>query len=228
MSSNAIAFYIGLFGSIHCIGMCGPLAFAIPARGSDKWLLLWDKSIYQLGRVVSYTLLGTLIGFLGRQLWLLGIQKGISLLSGVLILLAAISRWLKWSFANRANSSKFLRGINQAITYALQQRWGHFAVGMLNGLLPCGFVYIALLGAVNTYSVKDAAVYMIYFGIGTAPLMLLAAVGSGFISVPLRRRLNRIVPYFMLCLACWFILRGLGLNIPYLSPAIDAGSAVCR
>lgn len=228
LSDNAVAFYIGLFGSIHCIGMCGPLAFAIPAGGDSKWLLLWDKLIYQLGRVCSYFLLGLIIGLMGKQLWLLGMQRGVSLLSGMLIILAAMARWLKLSLFHPSKPNRLLGSVNKLIVYALQRRWGHFAIGALNGLLPCGFVYIALLGAANTHSVTTATQYMASFGAGTLPLMLLAAIGSGFVSAPLRRRLNRVIPYFMVCLGFWFILRGLNLNIPYLSPMVEVSGAECH
>ena len=100
---------------------------------------------------------------------------------------------------------------------------------MLNGLLPCGFVYLAMVGAVNTPSSLTAAQYMFWFGMGTLPLMLLATIGSGFMGYVMRRRINKAIPYVMVCLGCWFILRGLSLNIPYLSPAKpSADSAICR
>jgi sulfite exporter TauE/SafE len=99
---------------------------------------------------------------------------------------------------------------------------------MLNGLLPCGFVYLALVGAVNTPSVLSSAKYMFWFGMGTLPLMFIATVSTGFFSLNIRRRLNAIVPYFMLCLGVWFIMRGLSLNIAYLSPTIDVKQGVCQ
>jgi len=229
MSYNAVAFYIGLFGSIHCIGMCGPLAFAMPAAGKgSSWWLLLDKLIYQLGRITSYTVLGLIIGIVGKQIWLLGFQQGLSLISGLLIILAAIASWLKLSFFRSGKAGKTFQAVNRLIGYALQHHWGHYAIGLLNGLLPCGFVYIALLGAVNTHNIISAGWYMVYFGLGTLPLMYLAAIGSGFISLQLRRKLNRAIPYVMVCLGFWFILRGLSLNVPYLSPSINAGPATCR
>src|SRR6202008_1138310 len=105
--------------------------------------------------------------------------------------------------------------------YAINHRWGHLFVGILNGLLPCGFVYLALIGAVNTPSATKAMIYMFWFGIGTLPLMFLAAIGSGFVNATVRRKLNMVVPYFMVLLGAWFILRGLSLNIAYLSPVIN-------
>lgn len=224
-----IAFFIGLFGSVHCIGMCGPLAFSIPAFHHQWWRVILDKLIYNVGRLISYMLLGLLIGLLGRQLWLLGLQQGVSILSGLLIIGAGLSRMLKFRFAQSRSLASMLQPLNNLIAYALQHRAGHFIVGILNGFLPCGFVYIALVGAVNTGTTSGSAAYMFWFGVGTFPLMLVATISSGFIGPVLRRRINRGIPYLMVCLGIWFTLRGLALDIPYLSPAKQAGGvAVCH
>src|SRR5215216_2882469 len=99
MSSNQIAFFIGLFGSVHCIGMCGPLAFAVPSFHSRWWMVVVDKFVYNAGRVITYTLLGLLIGLLGRQLWLAGLQQGVSVVSGILVIMAGFSRMFKVKFS---------------------------------------------------------------------------------------------------------------------------------
>ncbi|MBS1530745.1 MAG: sulfite exporter TauE/SafE family protein, partial [Bacteroidetes bacterium] len=202
MSIFQVAFYIGLFGSIHCVGMCGPLAFAIPSLPGKKLWLLFDKFIYQLGRIISYCLLGLLIGFIGRQLWLAGLQQGVSIAGGVLILAAALSRIFKISFGKSKTGARLFAAVNKAVVHAINNKWGHIFIGMLNGLLPCGFVYLALAGAINTQTPIQAAYYMFWFGLGTLPLMFIAAVSSGFVTLNVRRKLNNIVPYFMLVLGC--------------------------
>jgi sulfite exporter TauE/SafE len=185
--------------------------------------------LYNIGRVVTYSFLGLLIGFIGKQLWLLGLQQGVSILTGVLIIMAAITRLLKMRVANNKVLSVLLTPINKSLHYALQHKAGHFIVGLLNGFLPCGFVYIALIGAVNTPSPLTAAQFMLCFGIGTLPLMLIATIGSGFVGPLVRRRINSAMPYLMLCLGCWFVLRGMNLNIPYLSPEKQqSGVAICK
>jgi uncharacterized protein len=229
MNDNQIAFFIGLFGSVHCIGMCGPLALAIPSYQSNKWIVVFEKLLYNFGRIITYSLLGLIIGIIGRQLWLYGLQQGVSLLSGVLIIMAGLSRIFKVYLPRNQFFSKPVALFNRLLHYALKQRAGHLFIGMLNGLLPCGFVYLAMVGAVNTPSSLTAAQYMFWFGVGTLPLMLLATIGSGFMGYAMRRRINKAIPYVMVCLGCWFILRGLSLNIPYLSPAKpSADSAICR
>jgi len=216
MSDQYLAFLIGLMGSVHCVGMCGPLAFAVPSLRKGWGFLLLDKFSYQAGRIISYSLLGVLIGLIGRQLWLAGLQQGLSIASGLLILIAALSRIFKISSAARA--SWLLKPFHAALGYALKHKANHLIIGILNGLLPCGFVYLAMAGALNTATVQGAVSYMFWFGVGTAPLMLIAAVGMGFTGVLVRRRINTVIPYLMLFLGCWFILRGMHFDIPYLSP----------
>lgn len=228
MSVNELAFFIGLFGSIHCIGMCGPLAFAIPINHAGFLMVVWDKLVYNLGRVLSYATLGLITGLIGRQIWLSGLQQGVSVFSGVLIILAASSRFLKVSITNHKWGAVLLKPFNKMLTYALQHHAGHLIIGVLNGFLPCGFVYLALIGAVNTNTVLASVSYMVCFGLGTIPLMLVASISTGLLNNSVRRQINRVVPYFMLCLGLWFVLRGLSLNIPYLSPVINAGKVICR
>ena len=229
MSSNSLAFFIGLFGSVHCIGMCGPLAFAVPTV-NNKWrLIVTDKVIYNIGRIVTYSFLGLLTGIIGKQLWLSGLQQGVSLVGGLLIIMAGFSRLLKIRMKGNRIVSFVLSPVTRLLNYALQHHRGHLIVGLLNGFLPCGFVYLALIGAVNTSSPLASAQFMFWFGAGTFPLMLLATISSGFIGPVIRRRINKAMPYLMVCLGFWFILRGLNLDIPYLSPATHAFSpAVCH
>lgn len=229
MNANQPAFYIGLFGSVHCIGMCGPLAFAIPVSHSQWWRVIADKLVYNFGRLVSYTLLGFLIGLLGRQLWLAGLQQDVSIVSGLLIIAAGLSRLMKARFGQSRFLSVLFSPVQRTLAFALNHHYGHLVVGILNGFLPCGFVYLALAGAVNTSSPIASAQYMFWFGAGTFPLMLLATVGSGYIGPVFRRRVNKGIPVLMIFLGCWFLLRGLSLDIPYLSPARQQhGVAICH
>jgi sulfite exporter TauE/SafE len=228
MNYNELAFFTGLFGSIHCVGMCGPLAFAVPSFHKNRWLIILDKLVYNLGRTLTYTLLGIIIGLIGRQLWLAGIQSSLSILTGVFIILAASSRILKISFGNGKWVSKMVQPFNKLLSYAMRHKAGHLITGILNGFLPCGFVYLAMAGALNTGSVMSSAQYMFFFGLGTLPLMLAAMVSTGLAGLAFRRRINKAIPFAMLGLGVWFILRGLNLDIPYLSPEkVNEGVEVC-
>ncbi len=223
MSNEKIAFFIGLLGSLHCIGMCGPLAFSLPSL-KQGWLnVIVDKLSYQFGRILSYCLLGVLTGIVGRQLWLSGLQQGISIFSGILILAAACSRLFKLSWFGKT-PHLLIKPFNKMLNYALQHKANHLIIGIVNGFLPCGFVYLALVGAVNTGSIQNAVSYMFWFGSGTLPLMFVATLSMSFTSQMLRRRINNTIPYMMLFLGIWFILRGLSLDIPYLSPASNGNT----
>jgi sulfite exporter TauE/SafE len=229
MNTNWVAFFIGLFGSIHCVGMCGPLALAIPSVRDGGWLVVADKLMYNAGRIITYTVLGLIIGLLGKQLWLLGLQQGVSLVSGMLIIMAGFSRLFKIQTGNSRFLTIVFLPFNRLLHWGLKNKAGHLLIGMLNGLLPCGFVYLALVGAINTSSAIASAQYMFWFGLGTFPLMLLATISSGFAGPAVRRRITKAIPYVMICLGFWFILRGMNLNIAYLSPATQAaGISTCR
>jgi sulfite exporter TauE/SafE len=209
--------------------MCGPLAFAVPVVNNKWWFIVSDKLLYNIGRIITYSFLGLIIGFIGKQFWILGLQQGVSLASGFLIIMAAFARLFKVRMKNNIILTKLLTPINRLLNYALQHHSGHFVIGLLNGLLPCGFVYLALAGAINTSSPLASAQFMFWFGAGTFPLMLAATVSSGFIGPIFRRRINRAMPYLMVCLGFWFILRGLNMNIPYLSPPKqEAGVTICH
>lgn len=229
MNGYAIAIFLGLFGSIHCIGMCGPLAFAIPSFHERLWMVVFDRIIYNIGRIITYTLLGLLFGLLGKQLWMAGLQQGLSLVTGTLIILAGASGIVKKQLFKGRIISKFLDPVKRLISYALTHSWGHLAVGMLNGFLPCGFVYLALAGAINTDSPSKAALFMFLFGTGTLPLMVISTLGVGLFKPAFRRQIQSFMPYLMVFLGIWFLLRGMELAIPYLSPAKPSfGLSICR
>lgn len=218
MNYNELAFFTGLFGSIHCVGMCGPLAFAIPSFRNQAWLVLFDKLIYNIGRTFTYTILGLGIGLVGKQLWLAGAQQGLSIMTGIFIILAAFSRMFNISVGNGSWANRMIQPFNRLLSNTIKHKSGHLITGIINGLLPCGFVYIALVSALNTGSSISAAQYMFFFGLGTLPLMFITMVSSNFLGPIIRRKINKIIPFVMLALGLWFLLRGLNLDIPYLSP----------
>lgn len=224
MNHLQLGFIIGLFGSFHCIGMCGPLAFAIPRKQTGNLWLVLDKFSYQLGRAVTYAVLGLLVGFIGKNIWLAGFQQTISVVFGAAIVIYSISRLLPFKRRNIAN----FPFINNLIATAVNKKYGHFVVGMLNGILPCAFVYVALATAINTSSAVQSSLFMFFFGLGTLPLMFAAAVGVGFAGKGLRKTINNILPFVSLLLGIWLILRGLSLDIPYLSPVLMGDGVICK
>ena len=221
------AFILGLAGSAHCAGMCGPLALALPRIEGGVWRHVAGRTAYNLGRVATYGLLGLVFGLVGRSLALAGIQRWVSIGLGLLLLagvLAARGDLFRLPSLGAGRWWKAAMG-------RLLRRRGLAALGLLgalNGLLPCGLVYVAGFAAAALGDLRAAVEYMLVFGLGTVPVMLgIGLVGSA-IQGPLRLRLQRAIPYCLGLVAVLLILRGLGLGIPYLSPdlSVSRGSAV--
>jgi len=91
-------------------------------------------------------------------------------------------------------------------------------IGFLNGFLPCGLVYMAVFGAIAAGDLFNSSLYMILFGLGTIPLMTTAVYFGNFLTGKIRHRIKKVVPVFVVIVGVLFILRGLGLGIPYVSP----------
>lgn len=211
------AFMLGLAGSAHCAGMCGPLALALPTGGRRGWALLPCRLLYNLGRVTTYGLLGVVFGSIGRSLALAGVQRWVSIGLGVAILLGlfvAKARALTMQFALPVTWLKSALGrLLQQQTLASQ-----YLLGVLNGLLPCGLVYIAGVGAAATGGLVSGVEYMLVFGLGTVPMMLALSLAGQALPVTFRLRLQKLVPVALALVAVLLIVRGLSLGIPYLSP----------
>lgn len=204
------AFVMGLVGSLHCLGMCGPLVMALPHSSGFRAL------IYHASRIFAYGLMGLLIGLFGKGLNLAGFQQGISIFSGILILLFGLGLLRK----KTAWPPFFMR---------LYQRWmrstdvGSTALlGLLNGFLPCGMVYVAMAGALAEQEALEGALFMVVFGAGTLPMMLGISWSKTLWTIELRRKLNKAVPVVTILIGVLFILRGMNLGIPYISPEIEA------
>ncbi len=216
------AFILGLVGSFHCLGMCGPIAFVLPLDRSSKTKMLIQSSLYQIGRLVTYAIIGVLFGLIGKALYLAGFQQKLSVLIGILMILVVI---IPVKVFNRFNFSKpIYKGIGlvkSKMGQKLKTKSNKtlFTLGLLNGLLPCGLVYMAVFGAVNSGDIFQGASYMFLFGLGTIPMMTAAVLMGNFLKVSLRNKIQKAIPIFVIVIGLLFILRGLGLGIPYVSPS---------
>ncbi|PCH49303.1 MAG: hypothetical protein COC22_06865 [Flavobacteriaceae bacterium] len=216
------AFVLGLAGSFHCIGMCGPIAFVLPVDRSSKTKTFFQTFLYNIGRLISYSLIGLLFGFIGKGLYLAGFQQRLSVLMGVIMIVIII---IPISLFNRYNFSKPLyKIINQVklkLGFYLSKKSNKalFLIGFFNGFLPCGLVYMALIGSISTGNSLQGALYMAIFGLGTIPMMSSAILLGNFISVSFRTKIQKAIPVFVVIIGILFILRGLGLGIPYISPS---------
>jgi sulfite exporter TauE/SafE len=216
-------FLFGLLGSFHCVGMCGPIALALPGGQGRGGAFVAGRLLYNGGRLVTYTGLGALAGLFGKSLQLAGLQQTLSLVSGGLILLLVVlPATLSGRFRRATGLEHLLGKIHRTMgrLFSRQGPWALGAIGVLNGLLPCGFVYLALAGAISMPTLTGAMGYMLLFGLGTFPLMLLLSLSGKLIRPRMRYFFNRAVPYAAATLALLFILRGLNLGIPYLSPSL--------
>lgn len=213
---------LGFAGSLHCAGMCGPIALAIPVGKGGSLHKALAYGIYHFGRISGYAILGFLFGTLGYGFSMSGFQQGLSIAAGVGML---IFIWMP-KFSHRLLPNGALSGYQSRITRAMASRLkSHRApallgLGFFNGLLPCGLVYLALAGALASYDPLQGAAFMALFGLGTAPTLLLVAYTGSRVQGQWRLRLQKIATGMATFIAILFIIRGLGLGIPYLSPEL--------
>lgn len=211
------ALILGLAGSLHCIGMCGPLMMALPATTHWKTTRLLN----QVGRILTYAILGGIVGAMGQTLKALGFQQILAVASGILMLLfIAWPAGMKSTFLNM----KWTQRIKKPFAHLLEKRsrLSFFFLGMLNGLLPCGLVYVALSASLPLGSIGKSALFMALFGLGTSPALLAVGSLAGWIKTKLRWQSYRFIQISLAVLALLFILRGANLGIPYVSPKLQA------
>lgn len=217
----------GVLGSLHCAAMCGPLQLMVPVPPGGAGRVVTGRLVYQLGRLMTYLLLGLLAGLVGKSIWLIGVQRWLSLGLGVAILAGF---FLSKRVAVSLPAVRLVGWLKTAMSRQLQRRtWGSLALlGALNGLLPCGLVYTALAGAVTTGSWSGAMLFMAWFGVGTIPMMLASSLSGRILPLAWRSRLRVAIPVGVCLLAALLICRGLALGIPYLSPDLAAGGCCAR
>jgi sulfite exporter TauE/SafE len=213
------AFLLGFVGSAHCAGMCGPLALALP--GGKRGTFIVGRGLYNLGRVVTYAAMGAVFGLVGQGFALAGLQRWLSLVLGVIILTGLFS---SRRFSGALPVTRTVKWLKAALGRQFQHRelTSLFSIGMLNGLLPCGLVYIACAGATATGSLMSGVDYMVAFGLGTAPMLLTISMVGTKLQFVLRLRLQRLVPASLAIVGALLLLRGMALGIPYVSPQLAA------
>ena len=219
-------FFLGLIGSLHCAGMCGPLALALPRSGASRISYAAGRLAYHLGRIATYCCMGLLFGTIGKTLLVVGVQRSASLALGIALLIGL--------FASRRARlwrpiTVFVDSLKSGMSHLLKRRSvvSLALLGMLNGFLPCGLVYVAAAGATATGSVPGGIGYMAAFGAGTVPMLVAIGLSGKLVPPTLRLKLVKLVPASVFLLATLLILRGLSLGIPYLSPDLSAGHSCC-
>lgn len=219
------ALAVGFFGSAHCIGMCGPIAIALPVPQSNVFNFVSGRVLYNIGRIFTYSFLGALFGLLGSRIIIAGFQQFVTIVLGVIIILVVIT---PFKYKAKITQHKIIQKISSPIKYGIGELFKQgtlpsmFLIGVLNGFLPCGLVYIAIAGAIASGDAVSGMLYMVLFGLGTFPAMFAATIFGRFINLNIRKKLTKAVPIFAVVLAILFILRGMSLGIPYISPKISA------
>jgi uncharacterized protein len=221
-SIAAAGFVLGLISSLHCIGMCGPLMLALPVRHLDKWKQVLTIFLYNTGRIITYSLIGALLGLAGRRIYLAGFQRWFSIVMGIVMLVLAVHYFYKQAAAQPRWMQSIHVRIQQLMFHFIKSNniTGYFLLGMANGLLPCGMVYLAIAGAVTANTVLNSVLFMFLFGVGTLPAMLALGIFGLRITMPVRQQMKTAMPYVVVAMAVILILRGLNLGIPFISPVI--------
>jgi sulfite exporter TauE/SafE len=216
------SFIFGLISSLHCIGMCGPIALMIPVDRTNPAKKTTQIITYHLGRLTAYALIGLVFGLVGKGFFIAGIQQRLSVFIGVAMIITILTP--ERVLANY-NFSKPVYRLISKIKSSLGKQFKNksyqslFTIGLLNGFLPCGMVYVALFGAIAMQNVPFGILYMLLFGIGTIPMMSSVTYLNSIMTVSFRNKIQKAIPYVGVIIGILFILRGLGLGIPYVSPA---------
>ncbi len=229
------ALFFGLISSLHCIGMCGPIAIMLPIDKNNPAKKIIQIMMYHMGRLTSYASLGLIFGILGKGFYMAGIQQQLSIVVGLLIITIAIVPeriFMKYNFSKPV--FKLISKVKTSLGTQFKRKSPDalFTIGVLNGFLPCGLVYAALFGAIAMSSLTLSISYMLLYGLGTIPLMSFVVLISNIFSISLRSKMQILIPIVAVFIGILFIIRGLGLDIAYLSPSTTnlfiKGNASCH
>lgn len=225
------ALTLGFLGSLHCVGMCGPLVLSMPFKNgnTNKWA---SASAYHFGRIFTYAAFGVLMGLFGEGLRYFFLQQWISIAAGVLLLclyfLPRLINQKMFSSINQFWNRKVVVNIRKLLQPQAQQNSfsKFFMLGFFNGMLPCGLVYMALIGSISQTNLLGAVLFMVVFGLGTSPALTAIIFSKNWLLGNGRNYYNKVAPVLVTVVAALLILRGLGLGIPYISPCV--GGTCCH
>ncbi|MCK8479500.1 sulfite exporter TauE/SafE family protein [Psychroserpens algicola] len=216
------ALIFGLLGSFHCVGMCGPIAFMLPVDRTNSINKLVQIFSYHFGRLMAYGLIGLVFGIVGKGLYLFGIQQQLSIVIGILmiaVVLIPVQTFNTYNFSKPIH--RVISKVKSELGQALKKKTADtfLTIGFLNGFLPCGLVYMAVFASLAMQNAVQGSLYMMLFGLGTIPLMTTAIYLGKFLNSGIKQRIQKAIPVFVIIIGILFIIRGMGLGIPYVSPA---------
>ncbi len=216
------AFFFGLISSLHCIGMCGPIAMMLPVERNNPTKKATQILTYHIGRLVAYATIGFIFGLVGKGFFMAGLQQRLSIFIGLLMIAVIV---IPEKVFAKYNFSKPVYQLISKVKTTLGAQFKNksypslFTIGLLNGFLPCGLVYVALFGAIAMQSPSLGVMYMILFGLGTVPMMSSVVYMNSFMTLSFRSKIQIVIPFVGVLIGVLFIMRGMGLGIPYVSPS---------
>jgi sulfite exporter TauE/SafE len=213
------ALIMGITGSLHCAGMCGPIMMVMQFQHLQGWRRAAGIALYHLGRISVYALLGVIL-YSFRSAFTPQLQQYVSIIMGAVLLSIGIFNFLPHLVKVRLPWTGFVTD-SIGKTLAKPGLFSLLMSGILNGLLPCGLVYIALSTSVVADSMAEAVAFMYAFGIGTMPVLVSITIFKTRFRIFSTASIKRLVPLTMFVFGTLFMLRGLNLGIPWLSPRIE-------
>lgn len=225
-----IAFSFGLLSSLHCAVMCAPLQAVV----MGQWLKNKRRSswlVYHFGRLSTYMLLGIIANLFGQSIGVAHWQGDFTIIAGLLLIAGYFGfKLLQWDRKFNQLIAPILRKLQPKVQGKKNPFW-YYSSGALNGFLPCGMVYAALLPAAGAASISTGILYMLVFGLGTLPLLAGINLFSNTLLLRFGKYIPKLIPLSVILIASLLIIRGLELDIPYLSPALPkpgASTEVCN
>lgn len=216
-----IGLVLGITSNLHCIGMCGPIALAIPVNRKSNWTVLSGVLQYNFGRIFTYSFLGVIVGSIGITVQTFGFLQLLSIITGVFMIIYAWRKWLsnKMQLPTIGMPVIIRKGLGKVI--GSNSLFKLSLLGVLNGFLPCGMVYAALINALLAGNPIGSSGAMLAFGIGTLPSMIAVGFAANRINSSMRHKFNKLVPYMLTVVGLLIVLRGMNLDIPYISPKVS-------
>lgn len=219
MLSYTMALLMGFTGSLHCAGMCGPIVWVMPFQAFKGFKKMLALGLYHTGRISVYAALAVILHSF-RGLFDPKIQQYISLVLGASLLIIGMLSFIP------NHSLKFKLPWADFIKKQLGKVIGNAALGtiaaagVLNGLLPCGLVYMALSASMVAGTAVQSAAMMYVFGAGTLPMLISISLLKTKLTFLRTTHVRKLVPIVVFAFGCLFVLRGMNLGIPYLSPKV--------
>lgn len=201
-------FILGLSGSLHCAGMCGPLCFILVGKDDKKNTL--GLILYNVARILVYTLFGVLVGLLGQNLAFTSYFPYVVFSVAIILFWVGVFGLFKGNLLDRIPvSDKIMSLLRRWFKpFFAKRNWaGYIGMGVFNALIPCGLLYTALLSSLSFDKVWASASFMFMFGLGTAPAMLSSQYIAKFIKNESFKWLKYAMPILLIIMSLFLIYR---------------------